>query len=226
MTYGVESFRKYRFVQQKTILAATIEAHKRGFVVKKSLIPNAGNGVFCGKKSFDGGLVIMNYIGEPMEKWIYDAIEVVDELFTGITFKTKIGNGVWRGIPRTLGASINSSMHEKDANVEFIVNHAAIDSKTKTLFGANFMQIRVKEGYTIRPGEELLLYYGSNFWKDFKAHKETFCAICLLYYSNKSDPMYLCDGRCLKGFHAQCLIKLHLTLPCSNCKKWLCPNCT
>ncbi len=190
-----------------------------GVEVKKSNIPNAGNGVFA-TKELSGYL--FDCIGEPVEAWRYHSTSVPDHIYTGIDIELdNMIPFVWRGVPHTLGATINSSLDESDSNVEFVINEQCIESK---IFHAEgFVQIHTKR--TIQPGEELLLYYGEKFWKNYKQEEEeAYCAICLELHSTETDVMFLCDS-CLMGYHTLCLEKLNKPIPDESHESWLCFNC-
>ena len=212
--------------------------------IRTSNIKNAGNGVFATTLLEGGknGLYLMDYQGEPLQEWIYDAIEIKDFVFTGVTFQHPLEkdlHGIWRGIPNTLGPTINSvTSRSHDANVEFRIDYSKMNIKKSTFEGVGFVEIWIKPRKTIQPGEELLLYYSPSFWKQYtKKLQEDYCCVCLLYSSVKSNPLYLCDS-CCNGFHLNCLIeqkqnqcntkqsKTKLTQEMLSKEPWNCSNCS
>ncbi len=220
---GIKKFRQFLFEHSKWISYT----QEKKFIVKKSLILNAGRGVFLKKSSKPetSGSVICSYFGEPLEQWYYEAIECKTNNYTGIKIKhPRLGVCIWRGIDKTLGVYINDAMKEKDANVEFVINWNEIDFKNKIIKGDNFINICVKKNCTIQPGDELLLFYGKNFWKFLKKTNEPFCCLCISLKSEKKNVMLLCDG-CNVGFHQECLFKYNGRKEIIPKGDWFCFNC-
>ncbi len=223
---GVQTFRNYDFNHSKWIHYQ--DDTKKNFIVKKSNIQNAGDGLFLAKKSktIIQALKLFDYQGEPLEQWYYEALEYEDNIFTGVKINIpKIGNCIFRGIPNTLGVKINAAMKEQDANVEFVIDFTKINHKTKTIDGDGLISIYKKPHCIIKPGDELLLYYGKQFWKNHKNHKEAYCVICISFDSHLKNRIVLCDG-CDLGYHERCLLKFN-----NNKKehipkgKWFCFHC-
>jgi hypothetical protein len=209
---GVESFRNYEFLHSPWQHYST---HKQ-FQIKKSKIQHAGQGVFSLQHHKIGDLLF--YVeGEPLESWYYHAIDT--NYPTGIQFVVpKLGTMIWKCVTNTIGCKINCSKSEQKANVEFVVHHAAVDHESKVIDGDHFIAVVVKK--EIQKGEELLVYYGHNFWK---WKQEEYCAICLETHSSSKNPMYLCDGRCKLGYHQTCLHQFGYSSP--RTKIWFCFNC-
>ncbi len=193
--------------------------HEPTFKVKKSSISNAGKGVFLSSNAnpLNGSDFVTFYQGEPIETWQYEAIDHGDNL-TGIKIKLpKIGAIVWHGIEKTLGCCINSSLRDRDANVEFVINSSRINHKQKSIDCSRLIEVRVKPNHQIMPGEELFLFYGPDFWKHFKTRYDPFCVVCI-EFSGK----FLFCCKCGLGFHLKCLAKKNERI--TN-KKWLCIHC-
>ncbi len=204
--FGIESFRNYKFIPAKWDQQNELTK----FEIKKSHIVNAGNGVFAKQLIKYTPIPIMHVHGEPMESWKYNALDIKDEIYTGINFNfsSSIGKGVWRGIPHTLATSINSTFKENEANVEIAFNSKSIDVSRKEIDEFNFVNVYVKKNCVIKPQDELLLYYGPNFWKYFKKTKYIYCCICLHSNSVKKNKIVLCDGsNCNLAFHEICYLK-------------------
>lgn len=215
---GVKKFRLLRFVHSQWI---HYKIENNNFKVKKSNIKNAGFGLFA-KTNIKKNEKILNYQGEPLEQWYYEALEHKESIFTGVKINIpKIGNCVYRGIPNTLGVFINSVLKENDANVEFIIDYNKI--KKETINGDGLISIYTKK--EIKKGEELFLFYGKDFWKNHETHKEEYCLLCISFDSHLKNLMLLCD-KCNNGFHERCLEK-HLGKKQKIPKgKWFCFNCT
>ena len=214
--YGVQTFRKYKF--QKPEWKHYKKDSIKNFKVQKSLISNAGKGVFA-KKEFQSEDFLMYYYGEPMEEWVAEAID--DENCTSVALNLpRLGKCCYRGIYNTLGVFINSAIKDKDANVEFVIDRSQINHKDKIIYGEKLIYCRVKPNVTIKPGDELLLFYGPYFWKNFKHKDDKYCCICV---SIDPKPSHICI-KCNSAFHKNCLTsekpnlyKQKKTFMCFNC---------
>ncbi len=217
--FGVEYFRNYKFLNKEW---TSFKNDDPNFIVKKSSIPNSGNGLYLRTKTLKPGQKILTYQGEPLETWQYEALDFSNEIYNGVTINIpKLGKCVWKGIPKTMGTYINSVMKDKDANVEFVLDFSQINHKLKTIHPYLVSIYTKKE---IKPGEELFLYYGSDFWKIFKNRNEKYCVLCISFDSHLKNLMLLCDG-CGHGFHEKCLLKHNHKkerIPKGN---WFCFNC-
>ncbi len=215
--YGVNYFRNYKFEKTPWILN-----ENKNLLIKKSSIINAGNGLYS-KIKIQSGTKILSYQGEPLERWQYEALEKSD-IYTGVKLSLpKIGICIWRGVATTMGTYINSTMKEKDANVEFIIDTTQIDYKKK-IIKAGLVNIFVKPDCEIKPGQELFLFYGSDFWKYFKNRNEPYCILCISFDSHKKNLMLLCDN-CGHGFHEKCLLKHNHKKEKIPKEDWFCFNC-
>jgi hypothetical protein len=199
--------------------------------VKTSSIPGAGLGVFTTQTITTGehGRYLCAYYGELLNELVYEAI--VDDNYTHFTGIHCSINcympGVFRGIPNTLGVTINSvTTHREAANVEYKMDESKIDNKSNVITCDGLMSVWIRPNTTIALGAELFSYYSKSFWSRLKRYreelKEDYCCVCLLYHSLRYDKLVLCDN-CNNGFHIRCLQKLGFEF--IDCEMWYCLNC-
>jgi hypothetical protein len=233
--FGVTKFAGLKFIPPQTWESAKVTASRLGFEVQKSKIAEeAGNGVFRAQNAIKlsggkEGLFLFCYDGEPLMEWLYDALESKDMIFTGIQISSPSNeqfNGIWRGVVGTLGPTINSvTTRSSDANVEFRLNWSKVDFRKKIFDGDGFVEIWLRPGKILVPGQELFLYYRASFWKQYAAqqNREDYCCVCVQYICSVKNPIFLCD-KCSNGFHLNCSQdKTNMEI---NDEPWYCQNCS
>jgi hypothetical protein len=218
---GVTSFRNYLFKHDTW----SKKKQNKFTEIKPSHIPNAGNGLFA-RKMLKPGTHLLYTEGEPLEPWYYHALDIQNQMYSGVNVHfPRIGKFVWRIIPNTLGCAINCAKKERDANVEFVLHWKAINHSSKIIDGNQLVSVYVKKDKLIQKGDELLVFYGHEFWQHFNK-QEMYCAICLEGDSTFFNPLFLCDGTCGYGYHKKCLKKWNIKPPMRDNLIWFCMNCS
>lgn len=232
--FGVTEFSGFQF-QSASWISAEIESHRLRLELRRSTIVDAGLGVFALTRFITGpsGQFLCNYAGEPVQEWIYDAIEDDDrQNYAGVRFQIKnLQPGIWRGIANTLGPSFNAAKHSRQAQLELRIDPSKVDHQQHIFKAEGFVQVWIKGNTIVEIGDELLLFYSKLFWRELETRsletREPYCVLCLLFHSTRIDPMFLCD-QCNHGFHLHCLKRWNesnIPNDTNSEKKWYCINC-
>lgn len=241
----VDSIQQYTFIPSCYYLSREDYASILQLQVKPSQIPNAGMGVFTTVDLDSGteGKYLLDYEGEPMTVQQYQQMyeQTKNPIFTGIDFKIDKKTYIWRGIPGTLGCTINSSLTKKDANCEYKdFSKWNINEKTNTFYESHTIQVWIKPNQKIAAGSELFTYYWNNSFKQHSTMEdeikelETPCKICHELYSytdiqsSAYDPMLICST-CEQGYHLLCLYNDYIDVDLEEIQNehldWYCSTC-